>query len=117
MASSTCVTCGAVIDVASENWRLLPAAAASQLKQPGDTSPVVESDDGFHLIKLTDLRPEKNLSLEAVTATLRTRLGRERRDARVAKFTEELQERAHFQTDEAALQKLQVDLQAPQAAS
>jgi peptidyl-prolyl cis-trans isomerase C len=93
------------------------AAAASKLKQPGDVSPVVESDKGFHLIKLTDVRPEKNQSLEAVSAQLRTRLAREKRDARVAKFTEELQERAHFQTDEAALQKLKVDLQAPQAAS
>ena len=93
------------------------AAAASQLKQPGDLSPVVESDNGFHLIKLTDVRPEKNQPLEAVAAQLRARIGRERRDARVTKFTEELQERAHFKTDEAVLEKLQVDLQAPQAAS
>ncbi|WP_224364873.1 peptidylprolyl isomerase [Hyalangium versicolor] len=93
------------------------AAAASALKQPGDLSPVVESDSGFHLIKLTDLRPAKNQPLDAVSSMLKARMARERRDARVAKFTEELQERAHFKTDEAALQKLQVDLQAPQAAS
>ncbi|MFL5350962.1 MAG: peptidylprolyl isomerase [Hyalangium sp.] len=92
------------------------AAAASKLKQPGDMSPVVESDTGFHLLKLTDVRPEKNQSLGSVSAQLRTRLAREKRDARVGKFTEELQERAHFKTDEAALQKLKVDLQAPQAA-
>jgi parvulin-like peptidyl-prolyl isomerase len=91
------------------------AAAASKLKQPGDVSPVVEDDNGFHLLKLTDVKPEKNQSLQAVSAQLRTRLAREKRDARVAKFTEELQARAHFQTDEAALQKLKVDLQAPQA--
>ena len=78
---------------------------------------MVESDKGFHLLKLTDVRPEKNQSLDAVSAMLRARIARERRDARVAKFTEELQARARFRTDEAALQKLQVDLQAPQAIS
>jgi parvulin-like peptidyl-prolyl isomerase len=93
------------------------AAAASKLKQPGDVSPVVESEKGFHLLKLTDVRPEKNQSLDSVANVLRTRMARERRDARVAKFTEELQARSHFQTDEAALQKLKVDLQAPQAAT
>lgn len=93
------------------------ATAASTLKQPGDLSTVVESDNGFHLIKLTDLKPEKNQSMESISTVLRARMARERRDARVAKFTEELQERAHFKVDEAALQKLQVDLQAPQASS
>jgi peptidyl-prolyl cis-trans isomerase C len=91
------------------------ATAASKLKQPGDLSPVVESDKGFHLLKLTDVRPEKNQPLDAVSAMLRARIARERRDARVAKFTEELQARSNFRTDEAVLQKLQVDLQAPQA--
>ncbi|MDY7227081.1 peptidylprolyl isomerase [Hyalangium rubrum] len=93
------------------------ATAAGQLKKVGDLSPLVESDKGFHLLKLTDLRPEKNQSLEAVTSMLRARITRERRDVAVAKFTEELQERASFRTDEAALQKLQVDPKAPQAPS
>jgi peptidyl-prolyl cis-trans isomerase C len=78
---------------------------------------VVESDKGFHLLKLTDVKPEKNQSLEAVTSLVRARIARERRDARVGKFTEELQGRAGFRTDEAALQKLQVDPQAPQAST
>ncbi|MBN1210739.1 MAG: hypothetical protein JXB05_38175 [Myxococcaceae bacterium] len=56
-------------------------------------------------------------SLDTVSAMLRARIARERRDARVAKFTEALQARASFRTDEAALQKLQVELQAPQAFS
>jgi hypothetical protein len=93
------------------------AAAASKLKQPGDVSPVVESDLGFHLLKLTDVRPERNQSLDAVSSLLRARIARERRDASLARFTEQLQERARFRTDEAALQKLQVDLQSPQAPS
>lgn len=93
------------------------ATAASTLKQPGDLSTVVESDNGFHLIKLTDLKPAKNQSMDSISTVLRARMARERRDARVAKFTEELQERAHFKVDEAALRKLQVDLQAPQASS
>jgi peptidyl-prolyl cis-trans isomerase C len=93
------------------------ASAASALKKVGDLAPLVESDQGFHLIKLTDVRPEKNQPLESVTSMLRTRIARERRDARVSRFTEELQERAGFRTDEAALQKLKVDVQAPQAAT
>lgn len=91
------------------------AAAAAKLKQPGDLSGVVESSQGFHLIKLTDVKPEKNQTLESATPQVRARIARERRDARVSKFTEELQARAGFRTDEAALQKLQVDPQAPQA--
>lgn len=90
------------------------AAAASQLKKVGDMSSLVESDKGFHLIKLTDMRPEKNQPLEAVTSMLRGRIARERRDERVAKFTEELQARVNFRTDAAALEKLKVDIQAPQ---
>jgi len=93
------------------------ATAAGKLKQPGDLSAVVESDRGFHLIKLTDVKPEKNQSLESVTSLVRARIARERRDARVGKFTEELQARSSFRTDEAALQKLQVDTQAPQAST
>jgi parvulin-like peptidyl-prolyl isomerase len=93
------------------------ATAAGKLKQPGDLSPVVESDRGFHLLKVTDVRPERNQPLDAVAAMLRARIARERRDARLARFTEQLQERARFRTDEAALQKLQVDLESPQAPS
>jgi parvulin-like peptidyl-prolyl isomerase len=93
------------------------AVAAGKLKQPGELSAVIESTRGFHLLKLTDVQPEKNQSLETVTSTLRARIARERRDARVGKFTEELQRRTHFHTDEAALQKLKVDVEAPQANS
>jgi peptidyl-prolyl cis-trans isomerase C len=93
------------------------ATASSALKKVGDLSPLVESDQGFHLLKLTDMRAEKNQSVDAVTSMIRVRIARERRDARVSKFTEELQERVGFRTDEAALQKLKVDLQAPQAPS
>lgn len=90
------------------------AAAAEKLKQPGELSGVVEDSQGFHLLKLTDVRPAKNQTLESVGPQVRARILRERRDARVAKFTEELQSRAGFRTDEATLQKLQVDPQAPQ---
>jgi hypothetical protein len=90
------------------------ATAASALKKVGDTAPLVESDQGFHLLKLTDAQPEKNQPVEAVTAMIRVRITRERRDAKVSKFTEELQSRVGFRTDEAALRKLKVDVQAPQ---
>ena len=71
-------------------------------------SGVVESSQGFHLIKLTDVRPPKNQSVESAVRRCARRILRERRDARVAKFTEELQARVGFRTDEAVLQKLQV---------
>src|SRR5262249_14331147 len=59
------------------------AAAAAKLKKPGDLSSVVESSQGFHLIKLTDMKPEKNQTLEAATPQVRARVARERHDARV----------------------------------
>jgi len=91
------------------------ATAGSTLKKVGDLAPLIESEQGFHLLKLTDAQPEKNQSVEAATAMIRARIARERRDAKVSKFTEELQSRVGFRTDEAALQKLKVDVQAPQA--
>jgi peptidyl-prolyl cis-trans isomerase C len=93
------------------------ATAASALKKVGDMAPLVESDQGFHLLKLTDAQPEKNQSVEAVTSMIRVRITRERRDARMSQFTEELQSRMGLRTDEAALQKLKVDVQAPQLPS
>jgi len=90
------------------------ATAASGLKRVGELAPLVESDQGFHLLKLTDLQPEKNQPVEAVSSLIRGRIIRERRDASVSKFTEELQSRVGFRTDEAALEKLKVDTQAPQ---
>jgi peptidyl-prolyl cis-trans isomerase C len=48
---------------------------------------------------------------------IRVRITRERRDARMSQFTEELQSRMGLRTDEAALQKLKVDVQAPQLPS
>lgn len=92
------------------------ATAASALKKVGELAPLVESDQGFHLLKLTDLQPEKNQPVEAVSSLIRGRITRERRDAKVSKFTEELQSRVGFRTDEAVLQKLKVDTQAPQVA-
>ncbi len=93
------------------------ATAASTLKKVGDLGPLVESDQGFHLLKLTDAQPEKNQPVEAVTSMIRVRITRDRRDARVSQFTEELQSRVGFRTDEAALQKLKVDVNAPQVPS
>jgi len=90
------------------------ATAATALKKVGELAPLVESDQGFHLLKLTDLQPEKNQPVEAVSSLIRGRIIRERRDASVSKFTEELQSRVGFRTDEAALEKLKVDTQAPQ---
>ncbi|HEX8705846.1 MAG TPA: peptidylprolyl isomerase [Myxococcaceae bacterium] len=90
------------------------ATAASALKKVGDLAPLVESDQGFHLLKLTDSQPEKNQSVEAVTSMIRVRITRERREARLSKFVEELQSRSGFRTDEAALQKLKLDVNAPQ---
>ncbi|ADO74747.1 PpiC-type peptidyl-prolyl cis-trans isomerase [Stigmatella aurantiaca DW4/3-1] len=93
------------------------AAAAGKLQRVGDTSAVVESPKGFHLLKLTDLRPERNQPLDAVSSMLRSRIARERRDASVSAYTVKLQEQAQFKTDTAALEKLQVNIQAPQEAS
>lgn len=64
------------------------AKAANAITNPGDTSPVVDSSFGFHVIRLLDRVPEQRMPLEArriafvePTFTMRARLSR---DARLA---------------------------------
>ncbi|MCW8107349.1 SurA N-terminal domain-containing protein [Alteromonas ponticola] len=48
--------------------------AAFDLKEAGDVSDVVESDFGYHIIKLTELKPEAVTPLEEVRETIKEQL-------------------------------------------
>jgi parvulin-like peptidyl-prolyl isomerase len=60
--------------------RMLPEVfAAAQRLQPGATSPPIRSRLGFHLLRLTTVRPARELTLTEATPEIRTTIENERR--------------------------------------
>ncbi|MFE8643463.1 peptidylprolyl isomerase [Sphingomonas sp. NCPPB 2930] len=68
-------------------------SAVLALKQPGDLSPVVETNFGFHIIKLEETKPARALSFEeardALIAEAKVKLVEDARAAKSAKLLEE----------------------------
>jgi parvulin-like peptidyl-prolyl isomerase len=55
-------------------WGTGVGEAVGALKQPGDVSPVVESDRGFHLLRLVGRQPESVTTFDDAKAGIRLRL-------------------------------------------
>jgi peptidyl-prolyl cis-trans isomerase C len=69
--------------------------AVFALAEVGDLAPqVVASQDGFHVLKLTGVRPAIDRSIDEVRTLIRARLTEQRRAEAVARFTDELEARA-----------------------
>jgi hypothetical protein len=69
--------------------------AVFALAAVGDIAPqVVASQDGFHVLKLTGIRPAIDRGIDEVRTLIRARLTEARRAEAVARFTEELETRA-----------------------
>lgn len=64
--------------------------AALALKQPGDVSPIVETEFGFHIIQLKQALPAQNRSLADATPELRDKLALDYRVRSFAKYVDEL---------------------------
>jgi peptidyl-prolyl cis-trans isomerase C len=89
-------------------------AASGELKAVGDVLPrVVETDRGFHVLKLHGRQPAVNQSPADVKVQLESRVRSERRSARMEQLMEELKRRASYTVDTEALAKVPVDLKAP----
>lgn len=64
--------------------------AALALRKPGDVSPVIETEFGFHIIQLKQPLPAQNRSLADATPELRDKLALDYRVRSFAKYVEEL---------------------------
>jgi peptidyl-prolyl cis-trans isomerase C len=89
-------------------WGSEVASAAFALKDMGQESSVVESDHGFHLLKLASRQPAMNRSFDEVKAQLVARIGREKRTKDFDAYVKKLRDGAHVEIDDAELQKIAV---------
>lgn len=89
------------------------AEAAEALRKTGDLSGLVETDRGFHFLKLQGRQSALELGLEEVKPQLRSRLLYEHRARGQERLLEELKRRASYQVNEQALAELKIDLPAP----
>jgi peptidyl-prolyl cis-trans isomerase C len=82
------------------------AKAAKALQTPGEISPVVATDKGFHILRLKARNPAHTLPLEEVKATIRNRLFTDRRTKASDELLKKLKADSNFTLDEAALADL-----------
>jgi peptidyl-prolyl cis-trans isomerase C len=82
------------------------AKAAKALQTPGELSPVVATDKGFHVLRLKAKTPAHTLPLEEVKSQIRNRLFSERRTAASDELLKRLKTDSNFTLDEAALAEL-----------
>ena len=89
-----------------------PAAvrkAAFSLANIGDLYPeVVQSEQGYHIVKLTGRRDPLQRSLEDARRMIQNKLWRDKREQAIEKFVAELRSKANVQENAEALAKVQV---------
>lgn len=87
------------------------AAAAFGLEGIGSLHPeLVETDRGFHIVKLTGRRAALRRTLEQASRPIRNRLWREKREGAIDSFLADLREGATIEENLELLDTIQVDL-------
>jgi peptidyl-prolyl cis-trans isomerase C len=98
--------------------QLSPQAAEAALAlKDGETSEVVASPNGFHVLKRTGWQDAVDRPLDAVKAQIATRLAKERRTKDFDEFVKGLTQKANVKVDEKELEKVTVTAGAPGAPS
>jgi peptidyl-prolyl cis-trans isomerase C len=91
------------------------AAASAGLKQLGDLSPVVETAQGFYILRFQGRQAAISHGLEQVKTQIESRIRFDRRQQNFNKFVETLKADAKYKLDEAALAKVEIDTSPPGA--
>jgi peptidyl-prolyl cis-trans isomerase C len=84
-------------------------AAAVFGQKDGTVSGVLESPQGFHVLRVAGRQEELNRPFEQVKDQLGARLARERKQKELESWVKGLKEKARVRVDEAALEKITVD--------
>lgn len=88
--------------------------AAFKLEKTGDVYPEpVQSEAGFHVVKLTGKREALERSLDDARRLIQNRLWRKRREAAIEAFVDELRKKAKVEENPALLDQVKVDPNAP----
>lgn len=87
------------------------AEAAKGLQAPGDISPVIATEKGFHLLRLKARTPAHTLPLEEVKMQIKNRLSSERRTAASEELMTRLKSESGYSLDEAALAQVSIPTQ------
>jgi peptidyl-prolyl cis-trans isomerase C len=79
------------------------------LKKIGDVYPdVIQSERGFHVVKLTGMRDAVKRSLEDARRMIQNKLWRSKREAAIEKFVADLRAKANVKENPEALAKVRV---------
>lgn len=95
--------------------RMVPEfeAAAFALKEPGDLSPVVKTQYGYHIIRLEERREGEGKPLDQVREQIRASLRHEAVQERTQEYYEDLKDRANIRIDGEVVERVAADLPAP----
>jgi peptidyl-prolyl cis-trans isomerase C len=85
--------------------RMVPefAEAAFGLEKPGDLSPVVKTQFGYHIIKLEEKKPAEQAAFDEVKDRIAEQLKEERQQQAVERYVEDVRAKAKITVDEATL--------------
>lgn len=93
------------------------AEAAWTLANIGDVfGEPVQTSKGFHVVKLTNKRPEMNRTFDSVKRIIESRLLRDKRKEAMDKYVADLRGKANVQVFEENLDKLKVEVEPNEAA-
>ena len=94
-------------------WGAEMTKAAFDLKEIGDVGALVESDKGFHLVKLTGRQNALDRPFDSVKNQIQSRLSREKRTKAFDAFVENLKSNAKVEVNDELLASIQMNTDAP----
>ncbi|MBZ4409238.1 peptidyl-prolyl cis-trans isomerase [Myxococcus faecalis] len=93
----------------TQSWGATLAEAAFGLKTPADIGQVVETEKGFHLVKLQSRQVGMDLSFEQARPRIEARLLGERRSKAMEGFIDGLKSKAKIEVKDAALEQVKIE--------